>query len=100
MEENFYERERRQELWVNRAGETVGHYTARTFFLMFLGLLVTFLVAFGGYTTGAIYYIFSIPGIQLGLLVAELAVVIGMTASSATSFSMPFSTAWFFPPIF
>lgn len=80
MDKNFYEQERRQELGVTRTEETVGRYTARTFFIMFLGLLVTFLVAFGGYATGAIYTLFSIPGIQLGLLVAELAVVIGMTA--------------------
>ncbi len=78
MGENFYEQERRQELGV--AGESVGRYTAKTFLLMFLGLLVTFAVSFGSYATGAIFYVFSIPGIQLILLAAELAVVIGMTA--------------------
>lgn len=80
MNENFYEQERRQELGAARGAETVGRYTARTFFTMFLGLLATFLVAFGCYATGAIFYIFSIPGIQLILLAAELAVVFGMTA--------------------
>lgn len=80
MGENFYEQERRQERGAAGSVDSVGRYTARTFLIMFLGLLVTFLVAFGGYATGAIYYVFSIPGIQLGLLAAELAVVIGMSA--------------------
>lgn len=79
MEENFYQQERQQELGV--AGESVGRYTAKTFLLMFLGLLVTFAVAFFGYATLLVpYAMFTIPGFHLIILVAELAVVVSMTA--------------------
>ena len=44
MENNFYEQERRLEQGV-AAGESLGRYTAKTFLLMFLGLMVTFLTA-------------------------------------------------------
>lgn len=42
-------------------GEPIGVYTAKAFFWMFLGLLVTFAVAFFGYATGTILYVFAIP---------------------------------------
>lgn len=60
--------------------ETVGSYTAKAFLWMFLGLLVTFAVAYGGYVTGSIYYVFSIPSFHIVLLVAELAVVLLLAA--------------------
>ena len=44
MENNFYEQERRLEQGAV-AGESLGRYTAKTFLLMFLGLMVTFLTA-------------------------------------------------------
>lgn len=79
MEENFYQQERQQELGVT--GESVGRYTAKTFLLMFLGLLVTFAVAFLGYATLLVpYAMYTIPGFHMIVLVAELAVVVGMTA--------------------
>ena len=78
MEENFYAQEKMQEQGVT--GESIGRYTAKTFLTMFLGLLVTFGVAFFGYATGAIIYVFYIPMFHVVLLVAELAVVLGMTA--------------------
>lgn len=84
MENNFYEQERLQEQGV-AAQESLGRYTAKTFLLMFLGLLVTFGVAlflsgtyYGVYAV--IYALYYVPYIHLILLVAELAVVIGMTA--------------------
>lgn len=61
--------------------ETLGSYTARTFFWMFLGLLVTFSTAWWGAASGLILrMLWSVPGIQLILLVAELAVVLVLSA--------------------
>lgn len=93
MENNFYEQERSLER--GAAGESIGRYTAKTFLMMFLGLMVTFGVAmflsgtyYGVYAM--LYALYYVPYIHLILLVAELAVVIGMTAgihkiSSATA---------------
>lgn len=83
MENNFYEQERRMEQGV--AGESVGRYTAKTFLIMCLGLLVTFATAvfFGNTYTGlnVLYHAFAaVPAFHIILLVAELAVVLGMTA--------------------
>mgnify|MGYP004506583595 CR=1 FL=1 len=79
MEDNFYMREYKQEQGL--AGESIGRYTAKTFLLMFAGLLVTFAVAFLGYYTWLVpYAFFTIPGFHLIVLVAELAVAVGMTA--------------------
>lgn len=83
MENNFYDQERQLER--QTATESLGRYTAKTFLLMFLGLLVTFGVAmflsntyYGLYAV--VYALYYVPYIHLILLVAELAVVIGMTA--------------------
>lgn len=63
------------------ARETLGSYTARTFFWMFLGLLVTFSTAWWGASSGLVWrMLYSVPGIQLILLVAELAVVLVLSA--------------------
>lgn len=60
--------------------ETVGRYAAKTFGWMFLGLLVTFLVAVTGYVTGTIGYVFAIPYAPFVLIGLELAVVIFLSA--------------------
>jgi len=61
--------------------ETLGSYTARTFFWMFLGLLVTFSTAWWGASSGLVWrMLWSVPGIQLILLVAELVVVVALSA--------------------
>lgn len=61
--------------------ETPGSYTAKTFFWMFLGLLTTFGVALYGYTSGLMWYaLYTVPGLQVGLLIAELAVVLVLSA--------------------
>ena len=60
--------------------EPLGKYTAKTFGWMFAGLLITFLVAMFGYTTGTIIYVFAIPYAYLVLGVAEIAVVIFLSA--------------------
>lgn len=61
-------------------GQTIGQYTAKTFLWMFLGLLVTFGISLGMFMTGAIRVVYSIPGIHFGLLIAELLVVIVLSA--------------------
>ncbi len=81
MENNFYEQEKQLER--QAVGESLGRYTAKTFLLMFLGLLVTFGVAL--FLSGTYYGLYAValtyvPYIQLILLIAELVVVVGMTA--------------------
>lgn len=57
--------------------ETLGSYMARTFFWMFLGLLVTFSTAWWGASSGVlIRMVYTLPGVQLILLIAELVVVV------------------------
>lgn len=60
--------------------EPVGLYTAKTFGWMFLGLLVTFLVSVFGYVTGTIFYVFTIPYAIFLLAIAELVVVLFLSA--------------------
>ena len=61
-------------------GEPIGVYTAKAFFWMFLGLLVTFAVAFFGYATGTILYVFAIPYFHIVLLVVQLGLVFFLSA--------------------
>lgn len=65
---------------VQAEGESLGHYTAKTFGWMFAGLLVTFAVAVGGFMTRAIVYVYAIPYWNFILLAAELGVVIFLSA--------------------
>ena len=44
-----------------REYEPLDRYTAKTFGWMFLGLMVTILVAVTGYVTGAVLYVFVSP---------------------------------------
>ena len=60
--------------------DSLGHYTAKTFGWMFAGLLMTFAVAVFGYVTGYVFYLFMIPYFPMILLLAELGVVIYMSA--------------------
>ena len=60
--------------------ETLSEYTAKTFGWMFAGLMVTFLVALAGYTSGIGILLLRSPILFLGLAIAELAVVVGMCA--------------------
>ncbi len=62
------------------AGESIGSYTAKTFVWMCLGLLTTFFVAVVGYATGAVYFVFAIPFMHIILPIAELAVVLILSA--------------------
>ena len=60
--------------------ETLSEYTAKTFGWMFAGLMVTFLVALAGYTSGIGILLLRSPILFLGLAIAEIAVVVGMSA--------------------
>lgn len=56
--------------------ETVGRYTARTFLWMFAGLAVTFGVAIAGYITGFSFRLLFNSFTYIGLLIAQIAVVL------------------------
>lgn len=59
---------------------TLNQYVVKTFLWMFIGLLATFGVAYFGYATGTIIYVFMIPYVHIGLLIAELVVVLALSA--------------------
>lgn len=60
--------------------EPLHRYTAKTFGWMFAGLLLTFLISLTLYSTGLIYYVFSNSAIPIVLLLAELGVVLFLSA--------------------
>lgn len=83
MPENFYP-EQSQPFGVQRQ-ESLNRYTAKTFGMMFLGLLVTFAIAF--YLSNTLSGIMltlnvlsALPWLQVGILIAELVVVLVMSA--------------------
>jgi len=83
MENNFYEQERLQEQGF--VGLSLGKYTAKTFLIMFFGLLLTFGTAlFLTQTYPGLYLLVSaaevIPAFHIILLVAQLVVVLLMSA--------------------
>lgn len=85
MENDFYTQERQMESNQGYVGISQGRYTAKTFLLMFVGLLVTFGIAmFFGWTRPGltVYYnaVTYIPAFHIILLVAQLGVALGMTA--------------------
>lgn len=61
------------------ASLSLNQYMARTFGWMFVGLMVTFVLAAVLAATGAVIYLFAIPSILMILLVAEVAVVLIMS---------------------
>ena len=63
-----------------RGALTLNQYIAQTFGWMFVGLMITFLLAAALALTGGVYYMFSIPYIMPILLIAELVVVMVMSA--------------------
>ena len=58
-----------------QVGLTLNQYVARTFGWMFVGLMITFLLAAALAMTGAVIYLFVNPYIPVVLLIAEVAVV-------------------------
>ena len=60
--------------------ESLSRYTAKTFGWMFAGLLMSFAIAVFGYVTGYVFYLFMIPYFPMILLLAELGVVIYLSA--------------------
>ena len=63
-----------------QAGLTLNQYVARTFGWMFVGLMITFLLAAVLAMTGAVIYLFVNPYIPMVLLIAELVVVLVLSA--------------------
>ena len=63
-----------------REHEPLDRYTAKTFGWMFLGLMATFAVAVTGYATGLVWYVLAVPQMILVLGIAELAVVLYLSA--------------------
>ena len=61
-------------------GESLGRYTAKTFGWMFIGLLITFGVAIGMYMTNGLYYVSQVPGWYYILFIAEIGIVIYLSA--------------------
>ncbi len=91
---DFYQNERWQEQ--NTTAVSLPAYTAKTFLWMFLGLLTTFGVAVGGYMSGLTIYAFlTIPAFHIVVLVAELAVVLLLSAR-IHKLSVPMATVLFF----
>ena len=76
-------------------GLTLSSYVSRTFLWMFAGLLVTFLTGYLGAVTGVILYVFTIPYMYIVLLVAELVVVMVLSAR-VQSLSVGAARALFF----
>lgn len=62
-----------------RAGLTLNQYVTQTFGWMFMGLMITFLLAAALALTSIVYYLFMIPYIMPILLIAELVVVLVMS---------------------
>ena len=58
------------------AGLTLNEYITRTFGWMFVGLMVTFVLAAAMAYTGAVWVLAAIPSISMILLIAEVAVVL------------------------
>ena len=63
-----------------QAGLTLNQYVARTFGWMFVGLMITFLLAAVLAMTGAVIYLFVNPYIPMVLLIAVLVVVLVLSA--------------------
>ena len=63
-----------------QAGLTLNQYVARTFGWMFVGLMITFLLAAVLAMTGAVIYLFVNPYIPMVLLIAALVVVLVLSA--------------------
>jgi len=64
----------------SREYESIGHYTAKTFGWMFIGLMVTFAVAIMTYLTGAVWYVVMTRYAMLVLGIAEIGTVLFLSA--------------------
>ncbi len=84
MPENFYSPQGEpQSSYGTARQESLSHYTAKTFGTMFLGLLVTFVVAWLLAYPGQdvlVNTLINAPWVQLVVLVAQLVVVLAMSA--------------------
>ena len=60
--------------------ETLTQYAAKTFLWMFMGLLATFAISLAFFLTGMYVVLYSVPALPFILAIAELGVVIGLSA--------------------
>lgn len=79
---NPWNEPRQNTIYANEVGqyETLSNYTAKTFLWMFAGLLATFGVSLLFYVSNLAYFIFQNGFMFIGLAVAEIAVVLVLTA--------------------
>lgn len=63
-----------------QTGLSLNQYVSRTFGWMFVGLMITFLLAAALSMSGLVFYFFSNPYIPMILLIAEVAVVLIMSS--------------------
>lgn len=80
MNEDWMNQFMQQEQRLHTPSISLSTYTAKTFGWMFAGLLTTFLVALSGYMTGWIALVAVIPYWFYVLFIAEIAVVVFMSA--------------------
>lgn len=72
---NYYQEETTRYEYIS-----LSEYVNKTFLWMFLGLLVTFAVAYFGYASALILYVFYYPGIYFALLIGEVIAVMVLSA--------------------
>lgn len=59
---------------------SLNQYIAQTFGWMFVGLMVTFVLSWALAATGTVFYLFAIPSVAMILLVAEVVLVMVLSA--------------------
>lgn len=66
--------------WMDKSVQTLGQYTAKTFGWMALGLLATFVISIGFYSSGMVSILYSVPALPFVLAIVELIVVFVLSA--------------------
>ncbi len=74
---------------------SLSRYTAKTFWWMFIGLAITFMLAMFLERSGYVWYLFAMPFVPIILLVSELAVVLILSAR-IHKLSIPMARGMFF----
>lgn len=74
---------------------SLSRYTAKTFWWMFIGLAITFMLAAFLERSGYVWYLFAMPFVPIILLVSELAVVLILSAR-IHRLSIPMARGMFF----
>lgn len=80
MNQNFNQFNDFDHSYGQQGGLSLSKYTAKTFGWMFLGLMITFGAALFMAMSGLALVVLSVPGISIGLAIAQVAVVIFLSA--------------------